>query len=84
MRNDSSWIPHFISMLKWNVDASVNGNLGPSRIGGVLRDHEDKFLCIFYCYTGNMNSSENKILVIKKAPLLSTYCIYAFSNQWTI
>jgi hypothetical protein len=71
-------------MLKWNVDASVNGNLGPSRIGGVLRDHEDKFLCIFYCYTGNMNSSENEILVIKKAPLLSTYCIYAFSNQWTI
>jgi len=71
-------------MLKWNVDVSANSNLKPSRIGEVLRDHEDKFLCIFSCYTGNMNSSENEILAIQKALLLSTYCICAFSNQWTI
>lgn len=37
------------SSLKWNVDASHNPTLHRSAIGGVLRNNQGDFLCIFSC-----------------------------------
>lgn len=45
-RNDSSWIHLAIGMLKWNVDASSNDKPRLLGIGGFLKDHERRFLCI--------------------------------------
>jgi hypothetical protein len=75
MRSDSSWIPPITHMLKYN-------NPGPSRIGGVLRDHGDKFLYIFFCSIVNMDSNETEVLAIQKVILLNIDCNYVFSNQW--
>ena len=33
------WNPPDLYTLKWNVDGSSKGKLGPAGIGGVLRDH---------------------------------------------
>lgn len=57
-------------MLKWNVNMSAYNNPWPSRIGGVLRDHGDKFLYIFFCSIVNMNSNETEVLAIQKIILL--------------
>lgn len=71
-----------LCMLKWNVDAFANDNLGLSRFGGVMRNHEGEFLCIFYCFTGNINSNKANVLLVQKALFFSIYYNYASSNQW--
>lgn len=41
------WLPLPTTTLKWNVDASLSPLEQRSSIGGVLRDHNGNFLCIF-------------------------------------
>jgi hypothetical protein len=68
MRSGSSLLPPTIGMLKWNVNASSSCKPRPSRIDGVLRDCERRFLCFFFsCSTSNMKSNEAQVLVIQKA-----------------
>ena len=71
MRSNVSWLLLLIGILKWNIDAFSNGKLGRSRICSVLKDHEGKFLCIFSCSAGNIESNEAEVLTIQKAMLLS-------------
>lgn len=60
------WSPPPHSCLKWNVDASLNLSLQKSAIGGVLRDHGDKFICIF--------SSPIPYVEINHAEVLAIHC----------
>jgi undecaprenyl pyrophosphate synthase len=78
MRSNVSWLLLLIGILKWNIDAFSNGKLGRSRICSVLKDHEGKFLCIFSCSAGNIESNEAEVLAIQKAMLLSIILFLSF------
>lgn len=81
MRSNVSWLLLLIGILKWNIDAFSNGKLGRSRICSVLKDHEGKFLSIFSCSAGNIESNEAEVLAIQKAMLLSIIfflCFYKY------
>lgn len=41
------WSPPTSYSLKWNVDASVNASQSMSAIGGVLRNSQGWFMCMF-------------------------------------
>ncbi|XP_056691867.1 uncharacterized protein [Spinacia oleracea] len=43
----SIWSPPPGNHLNWNVDASLHTVLNKTSIGGVLRDSDGKFMCIF-------------------------------------
>ncbi|OMO79278.1 hypothetical protein CCACVL1_13790 [Corchorus capsularis] len=43
----STWVKPPPGYLKFNVDASVRGKPGPGGIGGILRDHEGKYIVEF-------------------------------------
>jgi len=80
MKCDSSWIPHYIGILKWNVNASSNNKPKSSGISGVLIDHEGRFLCIFSCSMKNMESNKDEVLKFWKAMFLSINDCYASTN----
>ncbi|KAK3188480.1 hypothetical protein Dsin_028041 [Dipteronia sinensis] len=61
------WFPPLMDNLKFNVDGSARGNLGPTGIWGVLRDLNEKVLCLFSYFVGSMDSNSAEILAIKKA-----------------
>jgi hypothetical protein len=42
------WNPPDLYTLKWNVDGSSKGKLGPAGIGGVLRDHNGIVMGFFF------------------------------------
>jgi hypothetical protein len=78
MRSGSSLLPPTIGMLKWNVNASSSYKPRPSRIDGVLRDCEGRFLCFFFLF------HEAEVLVIQKAMLFSIDCCHASTNQLVV
>lgn len=43
-----AWERPSVECLKWNVDAAFNHSNGKAAIGGVLRDSEGMFRCIFH------------------------------------
>ena len=57
--------------MKFNVNGSVKGKPGPSRIGGVLRDELGVVKGIFSKAVGVMDSNQVELLVILKALLVS-------------
>ncbi|KAK3231552.1 hypothetical protein Dsin_003433 [Dipteronia sinensis] len=61
------WIPPLPDNLKFNVDGSSRGKPGPSGIGGVMRDSNEKVLCLFSFYVGIFDSNVAEIWAIKKA-----------------
>jgi hypothetical protein len=66
MKCDSSWIPRSIGILKCNVIVFSNNKLKSSGIGGVLTDHEGRFIYIFSCSMKNMESNKDEILKFEK------------------
>lgn len=65
------WIPPPMGSLKWNVDASVSDALTSSAIGGVFRNHEGKFLCLFSAPIPFMEINCAEILAIHHAVKIS-------------
>lgn len=67
----SLWTPPCTSHLKWNVDASYNPSLGRSAIGGVLRDKNGAFKCLFSCPIPPMEINSAEVLAIHRAIQIS-------------
>lgn len=44
---NSMWLVPSMGCLKWNVHASFNRHLSRSAVGGVLRNHQGHFMCLF-------------------------------------
>ncbi|XP_010671209.1 uncharacterized protein LOC104888075 [Beta vulgaris subsp. vulgaris] len=65
------WIPPQNGALKWNVDASVNIASSSSAIGGVLRNCEGQFLCVFSSPIPFMEINCAEILAIHHALKIS-------------
>lgn len=65
--NPPSWLPPPHSVLKWNVDVSLNQFISKSAIGGVLRDHTGKFLCLFSSPIPLMEINHAEIFAIQRA-----------------
>lgn len=62
-----TWSPPSAALRKWNVDASLCPLQLKSSIGGVLRDHEGKFLCIFSSPIPCVDINHAEVLVIHRA-----------------
>jgi ribonuclease HI len=60
-----------INSLKWNMDGSSIGKSGPSRIGGVLRNHHGHLLGMFSIPVGILDSNIAELRAIVKAIELS-------------
>jgi len=61
------WVPPSDPRIKWNVDGSSLGKPGEASIGGVLRNSNRDFLCIFSYHIGLEVSNMAKINAIAKA-----------------
>jgi ribonuclease HI len=60
---------------KWNADGSSIEKLGPSRIGGVLRNHYGILLGIFSLSVGILDSNVAELrAVVKAIELLASNC----------
>lgn len=70
-RDAPIWSPPSHSTLKWNVDASLKIHESKSAIGGVLRDHHGKFLCLFSSPIPYMEINHGEILAIHRAIKIS-------------
>ncbi|XP_048491371.1 uncharacterized protein LOC125492703 [Beta vulgaris subsp. vulgaris] len=68
------WFPPSEDCLKWNVDASVNPLQSRAAIGGVLRNKDGKFMCVFSSPIPFMEINCAEILAIHRAIMLSLYC----------
>ena len=79
--SESSWIPPLQGMLKQSVDVYANAKPKP-RIGGILRDYKENFLCIFSYSISIKEFNEAEVLTVQKAHILSTNCYYvSFKDQ---
>ena len=65
------WCPSPSGFMKFNVNGSVKGKPGPSRIGGVLRDELGVVKGIFSKAVGVMDSNQAELLAILEALLVS-------------
>lgn len=65
------WLPPPSRSLKWNVDASASPSLLCAAIGGVLRDHEGKFICMFSTPIPFMEINNAEVLAIRRALKMS-------------
>ncbi|XP_056690417.1 uncharacterized protein [Spinacia oleracea] len=63
----ASWIAPLQNCLKWNVDASAMQNSSRSAIGGVLRDHNGNFICLFSLPIPVMEINSAEVLAIHRA-----------------
>ncbi|XVF62977.1 hypothetical protein PTKIN_Ptkin09bG0051900 [Pterospermum kingtungense] len=77
----ASWIRPEIGCLKFNVDSSLLGKLGPAGIGGLLRDHEGRVKIRFSKTIGMADSNLAEILVIKEAFVLFAESQWARSHK---
>lgn len=59
------WSPPNDGVMKWNVDASVNA--GRSAIGGVLRNSQGIFVCVFSCPIPSIEINSAEIIAIYRA-----------------
>jgi ribonuclease HI len=71
-RINNMWSPPMINSLKWNVDGYSLGKSGPSRIGGVLRNHHGHLLGRFSVPVGILDSNIAELRAIVKVIELST------------
>lgn len=62
-----SWIPPPESKLKWNVDASLGEANTRAAIGGILRDSNGHFKCLFSSPIPAMDINLAEVLAIHKA-----------------
>ncbi|XP_010678560.1 uncharacterized protein LOC104894092 [Beta vulgaris subsp. vulgaris] len=67
------WSPPLKNVLKWNVDASVDISNSSAAIGGVLRDHGGKFVCLFSSPIPLMEINCAEILTINRAISISIH-----------
>ncbi|XP_048503097.1 uncharacterized protein LOC125498844 [Beta vulgaris subsp. vulgaris] len=65
------WFPPANHVIKWNVDASVQPIHSRSAIGGVLRDHNGKFICLFSSPIPFMEINSAEIIAIHRAIKIS-------------
>lgn len=65
------WCPPPSGSLKWNVDASSKPSYSSTAIGGVLRDHTGKFLCVFSRPVPFMDINQAEVLAIHRALQIS-------------
>jgi len=56
----------------------------PSSIGGVLKDYEGNFLCVFSYSTCIKESNMVKVLAIRKALQVCIDCFYALIKNWIV
>ncbi|KAK3219249.1 hypothetical protein Dsin_013219 [Dipteronia sinensis] len=80
-RKAEEWTPPDNKGLKFNVDGSVRGNLGPAGIGGVLRDSRGKVLCLFSLFMGSYGSNLTELLAIKKRAVFVSRILLWFANR---
>ncbi|GMI83350.1 hypothetical protein like AT4G29090 [Hibiscus trionum] len=74
---DDSWIAPPLGVLKFNMDASVEGAFGPSGLGGILRDNQGQHLLKFSKNGGPSDSTGAEIRAILEAGqifLRSNWC----------
>nr|CCA66140.1 hypothetical protein [Beta vulgaris subsp. vulgaris] len=65
------WTPPIENFLKWNVDASANPLLSTSAMGGVLRNSQGNFMCLFSSPIPFMEINCAEILGIYRAVKIS-------------
>ena len=68
------WSPPPSLTVKWNVDASLKITSSKSAIGGVLRDCNGKFLCLFSSPIPFMEINHAEIFAIQRAIKISAAC----------
>ena len=66
------WTPPPSGTLKWNVDASIKIFHFSSAIGGVLRDHNGAFICMFSSPVPFMEINNAEVLAIHRALKISS------------
>lgn len=62
-----SWRPPPLGTLKFNVDSAARGKLGPTGMGGVLRNCKGEVLFLFSKHVGVKDSNEAGTLTILEA-----------------
>lgn len=60
------WCPPSMGVFKFNVDGEVRGKLGPTGIGGVLRNSERAILLFFIESIGVKDSNEAELVGIRR------------------
>ncbi|KAK8491723.1 hypothetical protein V6N12_058026 [Hibiscus sabdariffa] len=70
------WEAPIEGAVKFNVDAAVNGVVGPAGIGGVLKDHTGKTLLCFSKYIGFSDPMSVELQGILEA------CCCFVGSQW--
>ncbi|XP_010686858.1 uncharacterized protein LOC104901016 [Beta vulgaris subsp. vulgaris] len=65
--SSSNWSPPPLNSLKWNIDASLNVTNNKTAIGGVLRDPEGCFKCLFSSPIPYMEINHVEVLAIHRA-----------------
>lgn len=75
------WSPPPPNNYKWNVDASMKICDSKAAIGGVLRNHEGKFICLFSSSIPFMDINHAEILAIQRAIKISSSLEYCYHSQ---
>ncbi|XWS71347.1 hypothetical protein CRYUN_Cryun03dG0130500 [Craigia yunnanensis] len=78
------WEPPSIDSLKFNINRSFKGNLGPSGIGGVLRDTKAAIKLVFSKAIGLADSNVAELLAVKEALRLFIGLKWASSHRLII
>ncbi|XP_048498506.1 uncharacterized protein LOC104891721 [Beta vulgaris subsp. vulgaris] len=65
------WSPPSPGLIKWNDDASVNAGRSKSAIGGVLRNSQGLFMCLFSSPIPPMEINSAEILAIFRVAQIS-------------
>ncbi|KAK3183009.1 hypothetical protein Dsin_030295 [Dipteronia sinensis] len=61
-----TWTPPTLDVLKFNIDESAKGSLGPTRMGGVLRNSRGRVLCLFSEDLGILDSNSAEVRAIHR------------------
>ena len=70
--NQGDWIPPPQDGLKWNIDASMKVSESKSAVGGVLRNHLGKFICLFSCPVPFLDINHGEVFAIHRALKISS------------
>lgn len=69
-----NWSPPPSPSIKWNVDASYDPAKGKAAIGGVLRDCNGVFQCVFSAPIPPIEINSAEVFAIKRAIQISSSC----------
>lgn len=64
------WVPPPLGSFEFNVDGSARGSPGQAGIGGVLRDHGGRVVCLFSANVGIQNAVTAEIFALARATSL--------------